>query len=203
MRVRPAPRNLNRPEELDDLTKAFRAGSDEICLEDDVAEHRHEERQKDDAEPRGMQPFRSEFFPGKPQVGAEEREELAPAAVPVAKSLLAPENREHERNEEVNHPEPGEKNVEEAEREIDYRPHPQKIVPVPLFHSETSFATTAPDGQAAAHKPQPTHNEKSTDAKHPRDTEIAFLGQAAAQAPQATQSFGETKAFFLAMILYL
>jgi len=150
-----------------------------------------------------VEPFGRELFPGKPQTGAEEREELAPAAVPGAESLLALEEREEKRNEEVNHPEPGENDVEEAEREIDYRPHPQKIVPVPLFHSETSLATTAPDGQAAAHKPQPTHNETSTDAKHPRDTEIAFLGQAAAQAPQATQSFVETTAFFLAMILYL
>ena len=50
--VCPAPGNIYRPEELDDLPKAFRAGSDEICLEKHVGEHRHEERQKSVAEPR-------------------------------------------------------------------------------------------------------------------------------------------------------
>ena len=133
---------------------------------------------------------------------AEQVKQLTASAHVVAEPLVPEEYRKDQRQQEVDHSQPGKKDVEESQHKIDNRPNPEIIIPMLLFHDSPSRALTvaAPDGHALAHSPHPTHFSASTSARHPRTTFIASLGQTFSHAPQATQCETSTSARFLAIV---
>ena len=100
---------------------------------------------------------------------AEQVEQLTASTHVVTEPLVPEEYREDQRQQEVEHAQPGKKDVEESQRKIDNRPNPEIIIPMFLFHDSPSSALTvaAPDGHALAHSPHPMHFSASTWAWQP------------------------------------
>lgn len=118
--------------------------------------------------------------------------QLAAPAKMVAEQLVPPENGEAKRHKKVDHSQPSEENIEEAQAEIQDRPYPQIVIPMSLhWASRLCLSTSSMQfaGHDAAHLPQPTHASALISAQQPCMTVAAWRGQTLSQVPQATQFF--------------
>ena len=201
-RIGPAPGDPEGPEELDRLTEGGRAGAHQPGLEQHVPKHGQEEGQESVPEPLGVHPGGRGLVAGTLQAAAQLHAQLAPAAQVVAEPLVAAEDGEAQGRQKVDHPQPGEQDVEKSQGKIDDRPDPEIVVPaLLLFHRSSVLSASAiqPAGQALAHRPQPTQVPASISAQHPSGIFAAPLGHAEAQVPQATQTARSTLAYRFAI----
>lgn len=189
--IGPAPGNPERPEQLDGFPQRIRARADQPCLKQHIPEHGQEKGQEAIAEPFGIHPGWRRPVPGAFQIPAQLHAQLAAPAQVVAEPFVAAENCQSQRQKKINHPQPREQDVEEAQNKIEHGPEPEIVIPMllPLHRpSVLSSSVIQPAGQAFAHKPHPTQTAGLMSAQHPSGIPAASLGHTTAHVPQATQT---------------
>ena len=152
--IRPVPGGFEHPEDGDGFFE-IRAGEDQIGVPEHHKEHGEEEDQETVAEAFALQPTGHILFTGEAETAAQQSEELASVAVAVAESLTAADDGDEQRQEKGDQAEPGEHDIEKAQRKVDDGEDPQIIVPMFFHPSLTSSAMTVP-GHSLTHLPHPT-----------------------------------------------
>ena len=118
------------------------------------------------AEALGGQPPGRDLFPGAAQPSAQHREELAAAAEVVAEEFIAAEEREDQRQEQVDQAKPGKEDVEKAQDKEDDGQDPEIVIPVLFLHATPSLSRMEMQtaGQVRSQRPQPIHRSVLTSA---------------------------------------
>ena len=133
---------------------------------------------------------------------SEEREELSPPTVVVAKTLAPAEQCHEDGYKEAEHSKPGVYYIEKADREIYEGDYPHLVFPTGVLNDHwNSPIVIAEAGHVAAHFEHPTQTLGSTSAHTPFSTMTAPAGQTSTHAPHATHSSRMTFAFFLLILI--
>lgn len=120
--VGPRPGNLKRPEQRHNLAQRLRLRCYKIGLPQHIAEHRHKEAQKAEAEPFGDQKLRRSAVTRPLPIAAQLCQKQTASAVTVAEQLVTAKQCQQNRHHKINHSQPGKKDIEKAQDKINYRP---------------------------------------------------------------------------------
>lgn len=120
--VGPRPGKLKRPKQRYNLTQGLRLHSYKIRLPQHIAEHRHKEAQKAEAEPFGDQKLRRSAITRPLPIAAQLCQKQTASAVTVAEQLVTAKQCQQNRHHKINHSQPGKKDIEKAQDKINYRP---------------------------------------------------------------------------------
>lgn len=99
--IRPAPRQLERPQQRDYLLHIPHPGEHQICIEEHREKHGEEKHQKAVAEPLALHPARNVLFPRQAKAASQQAKQLSPAAIPVAISLGSLAESHHQRDKKA------------------------------------------------------------------------------------------------------
>lgn len=105
--VGPTPRQTDGPKQGDGFAEVIGACKDQIGHIQHVEKHDHKEGQKAITEPFGTHPGWNRAIPGKMEFFAQQAEELAPAAEPVAVCFISPDHGDEQRSQKADHSQPG------------------------------------------------------------------------------------------------
>ena len=191
--VDPMPRQTESPQQCHCLFKILGAAKYQVCIPQHLEKHDEKEDQKAIAEPLALHPAGNVLFSGQTEPSTQQAKQLSSAAVAVAVALCPFGDRNDQRDEKTQQPQPRKQNVEKAQDQIGQGQRPQVVVPM-LFHTDTSQNPMTEAGHSLAHFPQPTHRSVLTLAAIPFQISMADRGHIFAQQPQATQVFSSTNA---------
>ena len=98
--------------------------------------------------------------PGQTGLTSESAQKLSAVAVAVAEAFASVKQGEEQRQDKADEAEPGEQDVDKAQRKIQKGPKPEIVVPVMLFHARASI-WISPAGHSRAQRPQPAQRDIS------------------------------------------
>ncbi len=116
--IGPVPRQLECPEQRDNLPKIPGSRKNQICIPEHLEKHEEEPDQEAISKGLALHPFGNVLFPGKAKTPSQQAEHLPPAAIAVAVAFRSTDNGDDQRDEKEEQADPGKQDVEKTQDQI-------------------------------------------------------------------------------------